>query len=285
MSITDPGVYTGMSEAEYHADPVEGGSLSVSGAKVLLRNPARYRWERDNPPEPSEAFSIGHAAHALVLGVGAEVEVVDADSWRTGDARKARAAALEAGRTPLLTEQWEMVQAMADAIRAKEVPSLLLSGPGRAEVSLFHRDESGVMLRGRVDWLPDPADRMIVADYKTAATADPEVFGKSAADYGYHMQAAWYSDLITGLGLAQSVAFLFVVQEKQAPYEVTVAQLDPVDLAIGRYQNRMAIETYVECEEAGVWPGYGDDVHMVRLPVWFRRRFEGIEEIEMEVSF
>ena len=277
MSLTDEGVYTGLDEATYHADPMEGGSLSVSGAKVLLKNPAKFRWQRDNPPEPKPQFLVGHAAHALVLGIGAEIVEIHEKDWRKKEAIAAKDKALAEGKTPLLSKDVEMVHAMADALRKKEIPSLLLSGNGQAEASLFRRDESGVMLRGRVDWLPEPKAQMIVADYKTAANADPEAFAKAAADYGYHMQAAWYSDLITGLGLAESVAFLFVVQEKEPPYEVVVVQLDAIDVEIGRWQNRLAIESYQQCVESGVWPGYGDDVHLVQLPSWFRRRFEGIE--------
>lgn len=280
--ITDPGVYQGLDEQTYHADPVEGGSLSVSGAKTLLTCPAKFDWNRRNPPEPSQAFSIGHAAHALVLGVGAEIVEVKEKDWRKADAQQAKKDALAEGKTPLLTKDVEMVHAMAAALKKKRIPSLLLGGNGTPEASLFSRDTSGLMLRGRVDWLPEPADRMIVADYKTAVSADPKAFDKPAADYGYHMQAAWYSDLIAELGLASEVAFLFVVQEKEPPYEVSVIQLDEIDLAIGRWQNRMAIEIYQECTESGVWPGYGDDVHLVSLPGWFRNRFEGLTA---EVSF
>lgn len=276
MTIDSPGVYAGLDEATYHADPTEHGSLSVSGAKTLLESPAKFRWQRDNPPAPSDAFSIGHAAHALVLGVGADIVEITEDSWRKTAAKEARDAALADGKIPLLTRDVDMVHAMAEALRATEVPSLLLSGDGQPEASLFHVDpDSGVMLRGRVDWLPEPSDRMIVADYKTAASASPSRFAKSAADYGYHMQAAWYSDLIVGLGLATEVAFLFVVQEKDPPYLASVVQLDATALAIGRTQNRQAIDTYRTCVETSQWPGYGDDVHLVELPAWFARRFDG----------
>jgi hypothetical protein len=275
--IVEPGVYLGLDESTYHADPVDGGSLSVSGAKVLLDCPAKFAWQREHPSAPTTAFSIGHAAHALVLGVGAEIVVVDADSWRTKDAKAERDEAFTAGKIPLLTADYEMVEAMAARLRSSEVPSLLLSGSGQAEASLFLRDSSGVMLRGRVDWLPAPTPQMIVADYKTAASADPGDFAKAVANYGYHQQAAWYSDLIVGLGLAESVAFLFVVQEKDPPFEVTVCQLDATDLAIGRYLNLQAVERFVKCTETGVWPGYGDQVHLVGTPGWYRRQFEGIE--------
>ena len=52
MTITEPGVYE-MPAEEYHADPVEGGSLSSTGARRLLEMaPARWRYEQAHPSPP-----------------------------------------------------------------------------------------------------------------------------------------------------------------------------------------------------------------------------------------
>lgn len=278
--ITDPGVYQGLDEQTYHADPVEGGSLSQSGAKLLLESPAKFDHRRRHPAEPTAAMTLGTAAHAMVLGVGAEIVEVEFDSWRTKEAKAQQDAAIAEGKTPLLSKDVRRVEAMAEKLRSHETAGMLLQqGGGTPEASLFHRDPSGVMLRARLDRLPEPnpGGRLIIPDYKTSTSADPEAFAKSAADFGYHMQAGWYEDIVVALGLAEEAVFLFVVQEKEPPFEVSVVQLDVEALAIGRYQNRMAIEIYQQCVESGVWPGYGDEVHMVQLPVWFRRRFEGLE--------
>ena len=65
------------------------------------------------------------------------------------------------------------------------------------------QDESGVWCRALVDWLPDvaPGGRLIVADYKTAASADPDTWARAAASYGYHQQDAWYLAGVEALGL------------------------------------------------------------------------------------
>lgn len=273
MSVSEPGVYRGLDENEYHAHPT---SLSVSGAKVLLDCPAKFDYQRRHPSPPTAAMNLGSAAHKLVLGVGAEIVVVDADDWRSKAAREARSEAEAEGKVALLTKEHEQVQAMAARLRENKVADLLLGGDGEAEVSLFAKHATGLTVRGRVDWLPAPSDRMIVADYKTAVSADPGVFAKAVVNFRYHMQAAWYSDLITALSLADSVAFLFVVQEKDPPYEVMVCQVDADAMAIGRHQSETAIETFIECTESGVWPGYGDEVHKLSLPFWFTRNFEEI---------
>jgi hypothetical protein len=274
MEITAPGVYDLTSEA-YHADPVPerlGFSLSVSGAKKLLPPscPALYEWGRRNERPAKKAFDFGHAAHSLVLGVGAEIATIAAGDWRTKAAQAAKTEAYAEGKVPLLADDVEQVKAMAESIRAHPVASALLNpANGKAEQALFRQDEQGVWLRSMLDWLPNLSDgRMVIPDYKTAISASPSDFAKAVANFKYHMQAAWYMDMVTALGLAEDVAFVFIVQEKTAPYLVTVCELDAEAIRIGRELNRQAIDLYAMCQSDGVWPGYTDEVALVSLPTW-----------------
>lgn len=278
--ITDPGVYD-LTEAEYHGDPVEGRSLSSTGARKLLPPscPAIFAWEREHPAAPSKAFDVGHAAHDAVLGKGPEIVRVDHDLWNTAAAKAEVAAVRDRGAVPLKPAEYQQVQDMAAALRAHPFAGKLFApGSGTPEASLFARDEpTGVMLRGRLDWLPrGNPKRLIVPDYKTAKSAEPDEFMKSAANYGYHQQGAWYADLITALGLAEHVVFVFVVQEKTAPYVVSVVQLDFAALSLGRALNRRAIDTYAECTRTGHWPGYVEDVAIGSLPYWYEKKFEDL---------
>lgn len=276
--ITEPGVYD-IADDVYHADPVPGGSLSNSGAKKLLAPncPAIFQYEREHPPAPKDVFDFGHAAHKLVLGAGAEIVEVKAENWRTNKAKEAAAEARLAGHVPLLTHDVAQVKEMATAILAHPVASALLRpDTGVAEQSYFWIDEpSGIMRRARLDWTPNPGKgRMIIGDYKTAISADPAKFAKAAVDFGYHRQAPWYVDAVVAAGLAADPAFVFVVQEKSAPYLVNVIELDAVAMRIGREINRFAINIYANCVRTGVWPGYGDDVALVALPAWYEKSYE-----------
>lgn len=276
--VTEPGVYDDMPNDVYHADPVPGGSLSCSGAKKLLPPgcPARFKYERDNPPEPKPHFDLGHAAHKLVLGAGADIEVIEADSFRTKAAKQQRDEAHADGRIPLLADDYEQVEAMAAALRAHPIAKHLFNpDAGKPEQSLFWIDErSGIWRRARLDWLPNRTEgRLLVPDYKTARTADPQQLPRDAHNFGYHQQAAWYLDGIEALGLADEAVFLFVFQEKDPPYLVTVAEFDPTAIKIGRHLNRMAIAIYRDCVESDEWPGYLQDVHLLSLPAWAENRY------------
>ena len=139
LVITEPGIYD-LSEEEYHGDPVPGGSLSFSGSKDLLAPscPAIYRWKRDHGQGHKRVFDFGHAAHLEVLGVGAEVAVIDEKDWRKKDAQLAQAEAYAAGKVPLLTHEAATVRAMGAALRADPLAAALFNPEhGIAEQSMF----------------------------------------------------------------------------------------------------------------------------------------------------
>lgn len=281
LEVTEPGRYD-MSANAYHRDPVPGGSLSSSGARKLLPPscPARFKYDADHGQAHRTEFDLGHAAHTLVLGVGEPIVVIDADAYRTKDAKAERDAAYEAGHTPLLTAEYEQVQAMAAALRAHPIANALFNPElGRAEQCLFWRDEhTGIWRRAMLDWLPNLRDghRLIVGDYKTTKSAEPGSISRSMSQYGYGQQAAWYIDGVKALGLAGKLepAFLLVFQEKVAPYLVTVVQPNPEALLWGQRLNRKAIDTYRQCKTTGIWPGYADDVISVGLPAWAIKQHE-----------
>lgn len=281
-TITEPGVYD-MPDHIYHGDPVPGGSLSSSGARNLLppNCPAKFRHEQLHGRPPKTAFDFGHAAHKQVLGVGPQIVVVDAPSWKTKAAQTERDEAYAAGQVPILAHEYADVEGMADALRRHPVASALFNpAAGDPEQSLFWVDEqTGVWCRARLDWLPRPVEgrRLIVPDYKTCNSAELGHIQKAVHNYGYHQQDAFYLDGIKALGLDADPAFVFAFQEKTAPYLITVVQLTDEAKRIGRERNRQAIDIYRRCTEADHWPGYSDDINAIEeisLPPWAERQHE-----------
>lgn len=279
LFIDQPGVYDGMPDDVYHADPVPAGSLSSSGARKLLppNCPAKFRWEQDNGQPHNPIFDFGHAAHLHVLGAGAPLVVVDAADWRTKDARAQRDQAYADGHTPILAAEYDQVIGMAKAVLEHPTAAALFNPEtGDPEQSAFWIDQpSGIWRRTRFDFLRTrTTGRVVIPDYKTCASADPEHIQRAVHNYGYHQQAAWYLDTVRALGLAEDPAFVFVFQEKQAPYLVNVVQLDPIAERIGRDLNRQAIDIYADCQRTGRWPGYSDDIELISLPAWATRTEE-----------
>lgn len=285
--ITEPGVYDLPAET-YHRDPVVGGSLSNTGAKKLLTPncPAIFKaWiDGRGEPETKKEFDFGRAAHRHVLSAGDDTVVIagdgaDENAWRTKSDKARVAEVRAAGKTPVKPNQVEQIEEMAAAIRANTTAAALLDpASGKAEQTLVMRDpKTGVWCRALVDWLrhPEPAGRLLLVDYKTAAEVDPESIAKAIASYGYFKQGPWYMECAEQLGLsAVEPAFLFIFQRKTAPYLVTVTQLTPEDVARGREAAAGARELYAWCRRTGRWPGYGDEVLSVPMAFWARTQHD-----------
>lgn len=272
-AITEPGVYD-LSEPVYHADPVPGGSLSHSGAKLLLKAPALFAHERRHGRKPKRVWEVGHAAHREVLGAGPELVLVDRERWDTKAVKEELADIRKRGAVPVKRSELTQVQQMAEAIRRHPVAGPLFDPArgGKPEQSLFWGGP--VWLRARFDWLPatDGQGRLIIPDYKTCECASPTAIRRSAGSYGYHIQDAWYRAAVDNV-LGAEPAFVFVFQEKTPPYIVTVVQLDEEAVAAGHRAMSRAIEIYQECTETGVWPGYVGDAELpeISLPPWITR--------------
>jgi hypothetical protein len=297
--INKPGVYA-IPEEEYHADPVPGGSLSSSGARALLDVyadkwggcPAKYHYWRHRPRPPKAEFDFGSAAHKLVLGIGPELVELDAMDRRKPATREEEERVREAGQIPLLPHEMALVEDMAAAINSNtDAMALFKPGTGQPEASLFWTGRAyangpwtqgtgPVQCRARLDWLSHrflPDGRLLIPDYKTAHLAEREAFGKAVKDRGYHQQAAWYIDALVGVGLIEDprdAAFVFVVQEKNPPFVVSVIELGPDTLMWGRELNEESLRRYRHCTTTGQWPGYTQGIAMVDIPKYAEYSYE-----------
>jgi hypothetical protein len=281
--ISDPGWYE-LTDVEYHADPVIGGSVSSTGARTLAtRTPAHFDWDRRHGRPDTKDLDFGKVAHARVLGRGTDVAVVvgtgkDKNAWRTDADKAAVAKAKAAGKTPIRYRDHQVIEAMAAKLRDHRTAGPLLARPGQHEaVGVWQDAESGVWCRLMADFLPDVPDgaRRLVVDYKTCVDSSPAGFAKSMANYGYDQQGDWYCAGVHALDPRDvEPQFVLIAQEKTAPYLVTVNYLSEQALARGRHRNELARRLYVRCVTDDSWPGYTDDPVELALPPWAARDFE-----------
>lgn len=266
-----PGIHGGISNRDYHADPALG---STSLKTLATRTPAHYQHEKLHP-KFSDAFTLGTAAHSLILENSTEnIVTVDADSWMTKAAKEEKAAALADGKQPLLLKEWAQVIAMRESVMRHPLAKTALTG-GTPEESVFWAHESGTALKCRPDMLHQGGKLgNLIVDLKTVQSAAPEEFSKSAANFGYHIQQAHYQ---AGLKAAtgDAFAFAFVLVEKSAPYFVSVVELHADDVARGADMVERSIRIFNECQASGKWPAYESSAP-IELPRWARYREEDL---------
>jgi hypothetical protein len=270
----EDGIYSGIDDISYHADP---DSLSSSGARALLApsSPEIFRYERQQPPNPKPEYDFGHGAHYYVLGEGSEIVEVKFDNWQKKDAQAAREEAWANGQVPLLTKDVKKAKAMADAVMRHPLARALFEADGQAELSGYWHDiETGTRLRYRTDRLCELGGRVIGVDYKSTADAHPASCAKSAGNFGYHQQHAWYEAGLIATEVSDDPDFLLVFQSKKPPFPVSVARIKPHHVDLGRRRNREAINLYTHCVSTDTWPGFGDHIHNIEIPSYAAYRQE-----------
>lgn len=278
------GLVYGLDEAAYFRQP----GLSSTGAKKILQSPAHYRHYVEHPEEPKAGFDLGSAVHSKVLGVGAQIAVypdgngperfehdgqeldnvlASNGAISTKAAKAFETDARDRGLIPVKRVTARVVDIMAESVLSNPTVKALLSS-GDPEVSMFATDpDTGVALRGRLDWLGPR-----IVDLKTTAgDASESEFAIHAFRFGYDIQQAHYEhtyNLITG----ETRPYLFAVVEAHPPYLTAVHILGADELLMARRRAREARERYARAIETGEWPGYktrsGGPIGILQAPVW-----------------
>jgi hypothetical protein len=255
VNLMKPGLVFGMDDTTYHADPVGGGSLSSTFARLLTEHVPAKAFERRKNRKPTKAMNLGKAAHAHALGAGPELIVWECDGrTKEGKAERAEAAdrlATEAA-VAVTADERDRILDMAGALRANDTVRLLLDA-SEAEVSAFWQ-EGPVWLRARIDLL---TDRHGAYDYKTTTDVTRRGFSKAMASYGYHQQSEFYQRGLKALGhKAGDAPMRFVCQETEPPYLVQIHKPDDEAMSVAAELNDRAIRIYAEAMRSGIWSGY-----------------------------
>lgn len=226
--------------------------LRFSHLKAMGRSPAHCAELRQRDIAPTSAMSRGSAVHALVLG-GPRVVAWEEGRQRRGKDFDAFAAANEDARI-LTAAEYETANRMAEAVK-KNVLAMAVLGGVREQT--IHWTARGIECRGT----PDAAEYSShVADLKTTVTAEPGRFTWLALRAAYHAQLAWYMDGIKAAGLGTPREAYVVAVEATRPHPVTVLHLTARALEQGRALYSSWLERYRQCDLAGQWPEYAQDL-------------------------
>ena len=259
MTTPTPGIYPGVPEHEYRA----WDALGSTDIKTLATHPAGvFQFRRVYRVEKAE-FDLGTVAHSLILeGDESKVAVLNVKDKRGKEWTAHDATAREEGKIPLKLTEWDTVRRMRDSVFTNTDAAALLTNH-EPEVSI-RWDQNGVPLKGRLDAWHGGAG--IIADLKTCRDASPTGFGKDAANYGYHVQAADYADGVNVL--TGDVPDYFIVAVcKEAPHSVGVYRLTPEHLDKGRAIVTRALINYNEALVRHEWPT-NYDTQDLNLPRW-----------------
>jgi hypothetical protein len=251
-------------------------ALSASGAWLLSEScPAHFwhasPWNPDREADNERHFDIGKALHLAVLqpdDLARAIVIIDADNYRTKAAQTLRDEAYEAGKTPLLAQELDVVIAMDRAIHADPYAAELLGDgdPADNEVSFFWEDQHGTPCKARADRIS--RKHRAILDLKTAACAAPRAWQAAAFRDGHPLRAPFYLDgweMASGECLRR---YAFIVVEKEPPHVVQIYDLDERAMEWGRLMMRRALHLFVQHSVSGWNVGYSTGPLTIGLPSW-----------------
>lgn len=269
-----------MTEQEYNA--AEG--IRRSDLWHMEDSPEKFQYFLEHPMEKTTAMMFGSACHKMILepeDFGKEYAVAPQVDRRTkeGKLQWETFTAEHAGKEIISAEDAETMREMEEALEKCPLAWDLIRGDGQTEVPFFWTDpETGEKCKCKCDRLVNRDGRMYVIDFKTCTHADTERFNAEIFRLGYHFQAGMYTEGVRHIlrqhGISfddSSIGFMFVAQEKKAPYAVNVIEVSEDVMKIGVAKFHELLERYHECCEVDIFPGYVDDVpNETTLPGWWQ---------------
>jgi hypothetical protein len=226
-------------------------------------------------------LNFGSVVHMAVLEpdlynekvVVAPVEVLNKAGGRSGKKwTEWKEYQDQAGKSILTPDEKKAVEFMLESIARNSEAKDLLSGK-YSEVSFFWNDfDTRHEMKCRPDHLPG---NEIIVDLKTAVSAEPQWFGKQAANLKYHWSAAITTQGITECTQVKHTDYRFVVVEKDPPYGVAVYQCMAEDIDLAKMQMYNVKERLVECLTKDEWPCYPSKTMELMLPYWERKTAAG----------
>lgn len=267
-------IITGMSADEYHSDPMPTPSLSSSIAHTLISRSPLHAWSQHPrlggvPREPTKSLDAGSLIHALLLGAGKELAILDVDDFKTKAAREARDAARAEGLLPIKRTDLDAAEAVAVQLR-KRFAEYGLTFEGLKEIvvtwSETADDGTEVLCRGMMDHFARP----VIDDLKSCRSAHPNACQRHVDGYGYAIQWAAYTSAAAKLypDLAGRIDMRFVFFELLPPYAVTPVRLSGTFRELGERRWRRAVNTWARCLREKRWPGYVDGWTELEAPPW-----------------
>lgn len=268
------GIHT-ISAEQYHADTlVDLPTLSNSIAKILVTQSPQHAWcahSRLNPnyeSDDSSRFDLGSAAHAVLLEKDfSKIQFIEADDWRTKEAKSQRDMARAKGLLPVLHKYENMLRSMVSRAHEKIANSELkgIFDDGKPEQTLLWQDGEA-WCRARLDWLR--TDQRVILDYKTTDSASPEACVRKISQMGYDIQASFYKRGLVACGGPEDAVFVFLFQEIEPPYACCLVALSTMYIEMANEKVDQAIEIWSMCMASGKWPSYPSEVVIAEPPPW-----------------
>ena len=235
---------------QYHSND----AISSSGLKSIWKNSFSVKDYLNEKYTPSKAFEIGTAIHTLCLeGRKAYDEqnyiIKEKIDRRTKVGKTAMEdhVAKSKGRTIIEFNDHYMIEELFKNFNRNKKAVEYCQG----SIELSHyTDCEGILVKVRPDCINE--EKNFISDIKTTQSANPKDFKREIYKYGYHLQAAFYSDMLN----IPAENFRFIAMQKTFPFTVEVYALSDDTIQRGRDAYQKALKHWREYLQTGIPTGF-----------------------------
>ena len=268
-----------MTELEYN----QADGIRRSDLWKMEDSPEKFKYFLEHPVEQTPAMAFGSACHKMILETadfGSEYAVAPVVDRRTKEGKAMWEAFMQDndGKIIVSADDADTMMLMEEQLENCPLAKKLIRGKGETEQAFFWTDpETGEKCKIKVDRLVKYNRRWYIVDYKTTQCAETFRFNSDLWKLGYFMQAGMYAEGVkTAKKLRRLPGFLFVAQEKKAPFSVNVIEVSEEVMNAGVAKFHELLEKYHDCKVLDVWPGYltGNVPNDSYVPGWMEREME-----------
>ena len=271
---TKPGIYH---RGEIAYDQIE--AVNISRLVWIHKSPKHYLHA---PNQTTKPMSLGTAAHSATLELSRFVrdfavwdvksESGNASPRNPKNSKWIEFQSANAGKTIITEDERDAALEISQAVRGDRECAKILER-GKAEVSIVWKHKrTGILCKGRVDWLAMERTAKLFADLKTAADITPGVFFSKAAKLHYHERMAWYHDgirTVYDMPESEQLETLIMAVESGNPHDSAVYTMDEEVLEIGRVEYELLMDKLQIALDTDTYPGIANGARMpFVLPRW-----------------
>lgn len=280
-----------ISEDEYRADLT---AANFSTLKYMLKSPASYLYNLQNPKEQTKAMKYGTIAHMALLesekfksryvvepifeGLTAKGEKTTSknatdvkrqyEEWRHG---------LDKDAVILDQTQFDSLVGVINSMSGNQKLLALIKNGVPEVVGKWVDPDTGIICKMKADlWVKTEHWNL---DFKTTGkSAEWEIFRKSVESLHYDMQIAMYNEgfyEITGKKIQHSG---WVVPETFGPWESEIFLAHDLFLEVGLWKFKTCLKRLKKCIEKNSFPQRNAeiDIQMPEPSPWYFKSYEGV---------
>jgi hypothetical protein len=265
-------------ESSYHADDFgEGLRLNVTTAQALVLESEAHAYLRHpklggQPFTPTKEMDRGTLVHALLLGKGREVAVVECDAWTKKKDKELRDFHRAAGRTAVTQKLYDECLEAGEAIEKKlKARGFILDGASEATLLWEETAKNGnvVQCRARMDHVNPDLGKIF--ELKITGDANPKTVTRGhITRMGYDIQGAAYP---RGLARAKPelmgrIEYTMLFCEATPPHCVTAVRFAGSLRELGERKWQRGVNRWERCVRMGEWRDYSDEVVFAEARGW-----------------